>query len=157
MFGFQQFKLQASIMKLQIISLGFKMKTLIGYYHQLFYKNILEVFYCEPKFDLFPSCRNCQIDQFASWNLNRNAMVVDAFSISWSELKFYSFPPFSLIGAALAKVRRQQCWWIMIIPWQKTQFWFPGVITNEFSDTSSSKYTDFITQKINTTPTAFKN
>ena len=99
-----------------------KLKTLSGDYHQLFR---LEVFYCKPEIDLFASCINYQIGQYTSWYSDRNAIAVDAFSISWSELNFYAFPPFSLIGAAMAKVRQEKCSGIMIIPWWKTQFWFP--------------------------------
>ena len=56
---------------------------------------------------------------------DKNAMVVDAFSISWSELNFYAFPPFSLLGAAITKFRHKQCSGIMIMSWWTTQFWFP--------------------------------
>ena len=38
MFGFQQFTFQARIMKLWIICLNLKMKTLSGDYHQLYFK-----------------------------------------------------------------------------------------------------------------------
>lgn len=38
---------------------------------------------------------------------------------------FHAFPPFSLIGAALAKIRRDRSTGIMIIPWWENQFLFP--------------------------------
>ena len=65
---------------------------------------ILEVFCCKPEIDLFGSCMNYQIGQYASWHPDRNAIAIDAFSVSCSELNFYAFPPFNLIGAAIAKV-----------------------------------------------------
>ena len=43
-------------------------------------------------------------------------------------MNFYAFAPFSLIGAAIAKVRKEKCSWIIIIPWWKTQFLFPMMV-----------------------------
>ena len=37
-----------------------------------------------------------------------NGVANDAFRLSWENKKFYAFPPFSLIGAALVKIRRDQ-------------------------------------------------
>ena len=71
------------------------------------FQRILEVFYCKPEIDLFASCMNFQIGQYASWHPDRNGIAIDAFSILWSELIFYAFPPFSLIGVAIAKVRKE--------------------------------------------------
>ena len=83
----------------------------------IFFQGILEVFYCKPQIDLFASYIHYQIGQYASWHPDRNAVAIDAFSISWSELNFYAFPHFSLIGAAIVKVRKEKCLRIMIIPW----------------------------------------
>ena len=79
------------------------------------------------------------------------------FTILWSELNFYAFYPFSLIRAAIAKVRTKKCSGIMIIPWWKTQFWFPlmvSLLKNFLIYTSFSDHTDFTIQKISRkTPT----
>ena len=80
------------------------------------FQRILEVFYCKPAIYLFASCINYQIGQHTSWHPDRNAIAIDAISISWSEMNFYAFPPFSLIGAAIAKIRPKFSG-IMIIPW----------------------------------------
>ena len=48
--------------------------------------------------------------------------------MSWTNLNFYAFPPFSLIGAVLAKIRQEQGSGIMVIPWWKTQVWFPMMV-----------------------------
>ena len=53
------------------------------------------------------------------------AVANDAFSLSWENKTFYAFPTFSLIGAACAKIRRDQSTGIMIIPWWGIQFLFP--------------------------------
>ena len=83
----------------------------------IFFQRILEVFYFKPEIDLFASYIHYQIGQYASWHPDINAVAIDAFSISWSELNFYAFPPFSLIGVAIVKVRKEKCLRIMIIPW----------------------------------------
>ena len=119
--------------------------------------------YCKPDIDIFASSINYQTGQCASWHPDRNAIAIDAFSISWSELNFYLFLPFILIGVAIAKVRQEKCsgililtWWKMIITW-----WilisYHGIITENFPDTSSSKYTDCTIQKISEKSTLSEN
>ena len=75
----------------------------------IIFERILEVFYCKPKIDLFASCINYQIDQYALWHPDRNAVAIYTFSISWEELSFYAIPFFNLIGAAIAKIRQEKC------------------------------------------------
>ena len=88
------------------------------------------------------------------------SVAIVAFSISWSEMNFYAFPLFNLIGAAIAKFRKEECSGIMIITWWKTQFWFPMMVSllkNFPIGTSSSKYTDFTIERINKTSTLSEN
>ena len=65
---------------------------------------------------------------YVSWHSDKNAVAIDVSSIPWSNLYFYAFPPFSLIGAVLAKIKQEQCSGIMVTPWWKTQVWFPMMI-----------------------------
>jgi hypothetical protein len=53
--------------------------------------------------------------------------AVDALSISWSNVKGYLFPPFSLqlIGRCAAKVRRDRTIATLITPYWPGQYWFP--------------------------------
>ena len=60
----------------------------------IFHK-ILRLFYCKPEIDLFASCLNYQIAKYVSWHSDENAVAIDAFSMSWTNLNFYAFPPFS--------------------------------------------------------------
>ena len=94
----------------------------------IIFQRILEVFYCKLAIDLFTSCINYRIDHYASWHPERNGIAIDSFSISCLKLNLYAFPPFSLIGAAVAKFRQEQFWGIIIIPWWKTQFWFAMMV-----------------------------
>ena len=64
---------------------------------------VTATFVC-PECDLFASRLNTQVSKFASWFPEPGSGVVNAFSILWWDIKFYAFPPFSLIGRTLAKV-----------------------------------------------------
>ena len=76
--------------------------------------------------DIFASCLNHQLDKYISWLPNPGSLFVDAFSISWSNSKFYAYPPFSMIGAATAKSVQDKATGIMIIPYWTTQYWYPA-------------------------------
>ena len=79
-----------------------------------------EVFHKATATSCCPEC-----DLFASWFPEPGSWIVNAFSIPWWAIKFYAFPPFSLIGRTLAKVRREAAMGIMIVPLWNTQAWFP--------------------------------
>ena len=70
------------------------------------FRKILELFSVKPEIDIFASHLNYKVPTYISWNPDKNAYAFDAFSISWANLKFYAFPPFSLIGASMSKIRR---------------------------------------------------
>ncbi|PFX12244.1 hypothetical protein AWC38_SpisGene23830 [Stylophora pistillata] len=55
--------------------------------------------------DLFAFRLNAKLDQFLSWHPEPGASAVDAFSISWSNQRFYAFPPFSLLTRVLEEIR----------------------------------------------------
>jgi hypothetical protein len=58
--------------------------------------------------DLFASRLNCPISKFASWKPDPDAVVIDAFSIPWSNEYYYIFPPFSLITRCVQKIINDQ-------------------------------------------------
>ncbi|CAK1602664.1 unnamed protein product [Parnassius mnemosyne] len=57
-----------------------------------------------PCIDLFASRINTKCKLFVSWHMEPNCWAVDAFTISWKNLYFYAFPPFSLILKCLRKI-----------------------------------------------------
>ena len=61
-----------------------------------------------PNTDLFASRLNNQMQCYASYRPDPSAYAVDAFSLSWNNLDFYAFPPFSTITAVLGKVKRER-------------------------------------------------
>ena len=88
-------------------------------------KSIVHTLNFVAELDRFASSLNALVPCYASWFPDPNAVANDAFSLSWENEKFYSFPPFSLIGATLAKIWKEQSTGFMIFPWWETQFWFP--------------------------------
>ena len=58
----------------------------------IFSKAMLDLNF-KPDVDLFASGLNKQLDRFVSFKLDPEAIDIDAFPISWTNLKFYAFPP----------------------------------------------------------------
>ena len=91
--------------------------------------DLLSPTYGSPDIDLFASSRNAKLPVYISWLLDRLAYAVDAFTVSWRDLNFYAFPPFSLLPRVLAKIIQDKATGILIIPLWTTQSWFPLVLT----------------------------
>ena len=78
-----------------------------------------------PEIDLFASRINCQFPQYVAYRPDPGAVAIDAFSIPWTELKFYAFPPFSVIPSLLKKIQEDKAEGICVLPNWSTQPWFP--------------------------------
>lgn len=52
-------------------------------------------------------------------------MAVDAFTIDWSKIYFYAFPPFSLLLKVLNKIKRDKATGVVVFPLWETQPWYP--------------------------------
>ena len=70
----------------------------------LVFHKIVNLFKVTPEIDLFASAFSHKVPKYISWNPDQEAFAIDAFSISWVNIKFYVFPPFSLIGASISKI-----------------------------------------------------
>lgn len=81
-----------------------------------------------PEIDLFASRINNQFPSYVSYNPDPTASAIDAFSLDWSVLKLYAFPPFSVIPACLSKMVSDQATGIVVLPDWPTQSWFPKVL-----------------------------
>ena len=79
----------------------------------------------KPDVDLFASRLNAKCSKFVSYKPDPFAYQVNAFSIQWTKLKSYIFPPFSIIGKVLAKIVQDQATALVIVPCWQTQPWFP--------------------------------
>ena len=58
----------------------------------------------QPSIDLLASRLNKQFEKYCAFNPDPDAIAIDAFSMSWSNLTFYCFPPFSCILKALQNI-----------------------------------------------------
>ena len=55
-------------------------------------------------------------------------MYTDAFSIDWFDLKFYAFPPISVIPRDLVKVKQDSAEGIIVVTFWPTQAWYPVML-----------------------------
>lgn len=78
-----------------------------------------------PQIDLFASCWNRKCDVFVSWFPELGAWDTDAFTLDWSNLNFYAFPPFALILRTLVKIRSEGAGGIIVAPNWPNQAWYP--------------------------------
>lgn len=78
-----------------------------------------------PEIDLFASRINTKCTKFISWRKDPDAFGVDAFTIEWKKLKFYAFPPFSIISQVLQKIINEQAQGIVVVPYWPAQPWYP--------------------------------
>lgn len=96
-----------------------------------------------PTFDLFASSQNYKCRRYASWKLDPYSEIVDAFTFNWKNLSFYAFPPFSIISKVLQKIIKDQAEGILVVPYWRSQPWYPLWTKLIVSDTiffSPNKY-----------------
>ena len=70
-----------------------------------FFNLALEHLCFKPEIDLFFTNINTQIDKYAAFIPDPGIMYKDAFSVDWFDLKFYAFPPISVISRIRSKVK----------------------------------------------------
>ena len=76
--------------------------------------------------DLFASRLTAQLANYMNWKPDPGAVATDAQSQQWTHIRGYAFPPFSLIGRCLTKVRQERVSRLVLItPVWPTQPWFP--------------------------------
>ena len=82
----------------------------------------------QPDVDLFASHLNFQLPRYISYRPDPSAFATDAFSISWSNLNFYAFPPFSCISQCLQKIKVDMATGLIIVPKWPTQPFYPVLL-----------------------------
>ena len=85
----------------------------------------LEVLDLKPDMGLFASRINHQFPHYVSHRPDPEAIATNAFSLNWSNLKFYAFPPFSVISTVLNKLTTEGAQGICMLPDWPTQSWYP--------------------------------
>ena len=84
--------------------------------------------YPRIKVDLFASRLNHKIDSYVSLRPDPHALAVDAFSIVWTDILYYVFPPFSLMARILQKMEQDSTEAVVIAPLWPTQAWWPSLL-----------------------------
>ena len=88
------------------------------------FHNVLGQLDFDPQIDLFASRSNAQLINYYSYRPDPGCSGVNAFTISWTFLDFYAFPPFAIIGKVLQKVQFDKAEGILIVPDWPSQYWF---------------------------------
>ena len=86
---------------------------------------IIQYFLKDREIDLFAKRLTNQLKSYVSWRPDSHAVATDAFSIDWSEMKGYAFPPFNLIPRTLMKVINDNANIVLVAPVWQTQHWWP--------------------------------
>ena len=81
-----------------------------------------------PHVDLFATRDNTRLPLFVSPFPDPEAWAVDAFSVTWSDLWSYAFPPFTLLPLLLRKVRRDRAELVLVAPNWPARPWFPELL-----------------------------
>lgn len=87
--------------------------------------NKIVIRFGKPEIDLFATRVNNKCRKYVSWRRDPGAWAVDAFTIDWSGMFFYAFPPFAIISKILQKIKREKAEGILVVPRWPAQPWFP--------------------------------
>ena len=88
----------------------------------------LQRLHFKPDVDLFASRINHQVPLDVSYRPDPEAIAIDAFSLNWSNLNFYAFPPFSAIPTVLNTLMTEGAQGICVLPDWPTQPWYPRAL-----------------------------
>ena len=91
------------------------------YFSKSIFPKALSALQFTPEIDLFASRLNKQIDKYVSFNPDPEAFEVDVIFMSWTNLKFYAFPPFSCFSQCLQRINLEKATGIIVVPRWTTQ------------------------------------
>ena len=75
----------------------------------------------EIEIDLFATNINTQFGEYVAFRPDPAAIYIDAFSVDWPDLKFYTLPPISVITRVLSEVKKDTAKGIIVVPFCPTQ------------------------------------
>ena len=78
--------------------------------------------------DLFASRLTHQLKRYVSWRPDPSAVHNDAFTMDWSNLMAYAFPPLNLIPSVLQRAKKEHATLELVAPLWTTQPWWPLLI-----------------------------
>ena len=82
----------------------------------------------KPDIDLFVTQVNRQFNDYVAYRSDPEATFIDAFTIDWSGLKFYAFPPITIISRVLSKISQDEAEGIIVVPYWPNQVWYPVML-----------------------------
>jgi len=83
----------------------------------------------EPSVDLFATFSNRRLPVFCTRENDVRALAIDAFSLDWTGMAVYAFPPIQVIPNVLQKLTRDVCSMVLIAPCWTRQPWFPTLLS----------------------------
>jgi hypothetical protein len=86
---------------------------------------VIEPFLNDREIDLFATRLTNQLPRYVSWRPDPHAYATDAFTVDWSTMRGYAFPPFNLIPRTLMKVRDDNATLLLVAPIWQAQHWWP--------------------------------
>lgn len=127
MYGKQLAPFQASRMSLLTKNLG---KLDLRQNGHLTHTSFINCKECGFTWDigLFVSRLDNKCKNYIFYHLDPGAQAVNAFSISWGDLKRYVFPPFSITLKVLHKVNSENATWFIVVPHWPTQSYSTDVL-----------------------------
>ena len=94
--------------------------------HEDIFNKLINKFGFTPNIDLFATRINTQLQDYVSFQPDPGAKYVNAFTLDWGKFgKIYCFPPFSIIGKVIRKMRADKAEGILVTPNWTTQYWYP--------------------------------
>ena len=76
---------------------------------------------------MFATQINKQFSDHVAYRPDPEAKFIDAFTIDWSGLKFYAFPPIAIISRVLSKISQDEAEGIIVVPYWPNQMWYPVI------------------------------
>ncbi|XP_060558153.1 uncharacterized protein LOC132718470 [Ruditapes philippinarum] len=78
--------------------------------------------------DLFASRLNKKLSKYVTRLPDPDAHAIDAFSLTWKNMLYYIFPPFSLLSKVLQKIEINGTEAVIVVPVWTTQVWWPSLL-----------------------------
>ena len=78
----------------------------------------------KPDIDFFATQINRQFSDYVAYRPEPEAKIIDAFTIDWSGLKFYSFYPIIIVSTVLSTINHDEAEGIIVVPYWPNQVWY---------------------------------
>ena len=97
-------------------------------------RHALSILEFEPRTDLFASRLNHRCPVYVAYRPDPEAIAINSFTLSWSGIQFYAFPPLCIIPSMLQKIMKDKAQGVVVKLYWPNQLWFPrlaSMLTSE--------------------------